>query len=86
MNKAESVASLIRDEYNGKRVTVIKPKYSRHKEFEEFAFSVDDEGRVINMEIKSTYEPKNPKVEHLTSEQMEDISKKMLFKSQKSTL
>lgn len=76
IRKAETVATLSRDDYNGKRSTVFKPKFTRHKDFEEFSFSLDDNGKVLNTEIKSSYEPKNPKVEHLTNDQMEAISKR----------
>lgn len=74
INKAETVATLSRGDNNGTRTTILEPKFTRHKEFEPFAFTIDD-GNVIQSEIKQDYEPKNPKVEHLTHLQLESVVK-----------
>ena len=73
MNKAETVANLKRGDNNGTRTTIFEPKLTRHKEFEAFAFTVGDDGIVIQAEIKSKeFEPKNPTVEQLTVEEITD--------------
>ena len=74
MNKAETVATLSRGDNNGTRTTIIDPKFTRHKEFEPFAFTIDN-GKVIQSEIKKEYEPKNPTVEQLTHYQLESVVK-----------
>jgi hypothetical protein len=75
MNKAETVASLRRDECNGKRITIIEPKFTRHKEFEDFAFTIDSDGIVLNSEVKIGYEPKSPKASELTFDDIVKILK-----------
>lgn len=74
MNKAETVATLSRGDNNGTRTTILEPKFTRHKEFEPFAFTID-EGKVIESEIKQTYEPKNPQVHQLTIDEIVDTIK-----------
>jgi hypothetical protein len=75
MNKAETVATLSREDFNGKRSTVFKPKFTRHKDFQEFSFTVDEDGNISNTEIKSTYEPKSPQPNQLTFEEITTILK-----------
>lgn len=74
MNKAETVASLSRGDNNGTRTTIIDPKFTRHKEFESFAFTIDDYGNVSEAELKQGYEPKNPTVDQLTGQQLKSIT------------
>lgn len=74
MNKAETVAVLSRGDNNGTRTTIIEPKFARHKEFEPFAFTIDDDGNVSEAEIKQGYEPKNPTVDQLTGQQLKSIT------------
>lgn len=75
MNKAETVASLSRSENNGTRTTIIEPKFTRHKEFETFAFTIDNNGLVHDSEIKSGYAKKSPTVDQLTHHQLEAVVK-----------
>lgn len=75
INKAETVATLIRGDEGGTRTTIFESKYSRHKEFESFAFTIEDGGRISNSEIKQGYEPTNPTIEQLTHFQLESIVK-----------
>lgn len=82
MNKAETVISLKRDDNNGTRITVVEPKLTRHKEFESFAFTISESGKVLGSEIKTSYEPKNPKADQLTFNQIEAIFKET-FKDKK---
>lgn len=77
MNKAETVASLSRGDNNGTRTTIIEPKYTRHKEFEPFAFTIDDDGNVTETEIKQGYEPKSPKANELTFNEITGILKQV---------
>lgn len=72
INKAESVATISRGENAGIRTTIFESKYSRHKEFESFAFTIND-GIVYDSEINNNYEPKNPKVDQLTYHQILDL-------------
>lgn len=74
MNKAETVATLSRGDNNGTRTTIIEPKFARHKEFEPFAFTVDDDGNIYDAEIKQGFEPKNPTVDQLTGQQQKSIT------------
>lgn len=74
MNKAETVASLERGENNGTRTTIVEPKLTRHKEFEKFAFTVDNDS-VSDMEIKEEYQPRNPKANELTLNEINSILK-----------
>ena len=76
MNKAETVASLSRGDNNGTRTTIIEPKFTRHKEFEPFAFTIDNDGNVSGSEIKQGFEPKDPKANELTHYQLESVVKK----------
>lgn len=71
MNKAETVATLSRGDNNGTRTTIVESKFARHKEFETFAFTVEN-GSIIEAGVKSDYEPKNPKINELTVHQIID--------------
>lgn len=73
-NKAETIVSLERGENNGTRTTIIEPKYTRHKEFEAFAFSLEN-GNIVESEINKGYQPENPKVQDLTLEQIKESIK-----------
>jgi hypothetical protein len=84
MNKAETVATLSRGENSGIRTTIIEPKFTRHKEFEPFAFTIDN-GIVIQSEIKKEYEPKNPQVQQLTRDEIVDTLKASFVKDNKLT-
>lgn len=75
MNKAETVAMLSRDDNNGKRITIIEAKLARHKEFESFAFTIDENGLAFDSEIKASYNGKQPTVEQLTHIELEGIVK-----------
>lgn len=75
MNKAETVAMLTRDDTGGKRSTIFKLKFTRHKDFQEFSFSVDENGSVLNTNIKFSYEPKSPNPNQLTFEEITTIIK-----------
>ena len=77
MNKAETVASLSRGDNNGTRTTIIEPKFTRHKEFEPFAFTIDDDGIVSETEIKQGFEPKSPKANELTFIEITEILKQV---------
>jgi hypothetical protein len=72
INKAETVATLSRGDNGGIRTTIVEPKFTRHKEFESFAFTVDA-GQIIDAEINQEFEPKNPKVNQLTSFQITEL-------------
>lgn len=74
INKAETVATLSRGDNGGSRTTIVEPKFTRHKEFEPFAFTVDA-GQIIGAEVNQEYEPKNPNVNQLTSKELEEIVK-----------
>jgi hypothetical protein len=74
MNKAETVASLERGENNGTRTTIVDPKLTRHKEFEKFAFTIDNDS-VLESDIKEDYQPRNPKVNELTLDEINTILK-----------
>ena len=76
MNKAETVASLDRGDNNGTRTTIIEPKLTRHKEFEAFAFTIES-GIVIESEIKQGYQPKSPKANELTLNELNSILKQV---------
>lgn len=69
MNKAETVAKLSRGEVGGDRTTTVEPEFTRHKDFEPFSFSLDDNSNLFETEPKTEYEPKSPKIEHLTVDQ-----------------
>lgn len=66
MNKAETVAKLIREENNGTRLTIVEPEFTRHKNFESFAYSIDDEFNISDEDASNDYEPKTPKANELT--------------------
>lgn len=72
MNKAETVATLNRGENNGNRITFFEPKLTRHKEFEPFAFAVDENGvvgsseAIVGSKVKDGYDSKSPKADELT--------------------
>lgn len=72
INKAETVATLSRGDNGGTRTTIIEPKFTRHKEFEPFAFTVDS-GQIIEAEVNQEFEPKNPKVNQLTVSQITEL-------------
>jgi hypothetical protein len=74
INKAETVATLSRGDNAGIRTTIIEPKFTRHKEFEPFAFTIDS-GQIIEADVSQRYEPKNPNVNQLTSRELESIVK-----------
>jgi hypothetical protein len=74
INKAETVATLSRGDNGGIRTTIIEPKYTRHKDFEAFAFTVDS-GQILQAEVKQDYEPKNPNVNQLSGKELETIVK-----------
>ena len=78
MNKAETVAKLVRDETSGTRLTIVEPEFTRHKDFETFAYSLDDNNEISNEEATQEYQPQNPKVNELTSDQIVTIVKTTL--------
>ncbi len=80
MNKAETVAKLTRDESTGTRLTIVEPEFTRHKDFEPFAYSIDDLGNISHQEAIQEYQPSNPKVEELTHHQIEDLLRKTFEK------
>ncbi|WP_423126403.1 AAA family ATPase [Gaoshiqia sp. Z1-71] len=73
MNKAETVAKLVRDETTGTRLTIVEPEFTRHKDFEPFAYSIDEKGYISGEEAKQGYQPQNPKVHELTSQQLQEV-------------
>lgn len=73
MNKAEAVAKLIRDENNGTRLTIVEPEFSRHKDFEPFAYSIDDLGNIYDEDATKGYQPEKPKVNELTQFQIDTL-------------
>ena len=77
MNKAETVAKLTRDENNGTRLTIVEPEFSRHKDFEPFAYSIDDFGNLLNQDATKGYQPKSPKAEELTHFEIAEILKQV---------
>ena len=77
MNKAETVAKLTRDEANGTRLTIVEPEFTRHKDFEPFAYSIDDFGNILNQDATKGYQPKSPKAEELTHFQISEILKQI---------
>ncbi len=83
-NKAETIVSLERGENNGIRSTIIEPKYTRHKEFEAFAFTIEN-GDIIESEIKQGYQPGNPKVNDLTVHQIEAVIHSTFIENQSFT-
>lgn len=80
MNKAETVASLSKGENNGIRTTIIEPKFTRHRDFEPFAFTINPDGAITDSEIKVIYDAKTPKASQLTSNDITQILKR-LFKN-----
>lgn len=72
INKAETVATLSRGDNAGTRTTIVEPKFTRHKEFEPFAFTIDS-GQIIEAEINQEFEPKNPKINQLTIFQITEL-------------
>ena len=73
MNKAETVAKLTRDEESGTRLTIVEPEFTRHKDFENFAYSLDDDDTINSEEANKGYHPQNPKVNELTSGQLKTV-------------
>lgn len=82
INKAETVARIERRDQDGTRITVIKPDLSRHKEFQEFAFTINNE-RIETIDINEGYQPKNPKPHELTVHQVENLIK-ITFSNEKA--
>ncbi|SHF53207.1 AAA domain-containing protein [Mariniphaga anaerophila] len=76
MNKAETVAKLSREEPNGTRVTIVEPEFTRHRDFEKFAYSLNDNGDLIEENAVQGYQPQNPKVDELTVYQLEETIRK----------
>lgn len=74
MNKAETVVTLSRGDNNGTRTTIVESKFARHKEFETFAFTVEN-GSVIESEIEQEFNPRDPKVSELTGNELGSIVK-----------
>lgn len=75
MNKAETVAKLTRDESTGTRLTIVEPEFTRHKDFETFSYSLNDDGTIQDEDVVKGYQPQNPKVNELTNGQMENLIK-----------
>ena len=73
INKAETVARIKREEQGMTRLTVIEPDLSRHREFEKFAFTIDQDGNFEPNEIPEGYQPKNPKPNELTLDEIKAI-------------
>ncbi len=73
INKAETVAKLSREETNGTRLTVIEPDFTRHKEFEKFAFSLGDDGKLSIEQATQSDQSRVPKPEELTLDQIKEI-------------
>jgi len=78
-NKAETIAALKRGETNGKRITIIDPKYTRHGDFESFAFSIDEDGTISDSLIKAGFESKKPTVEQLTHTEITEILERVFL-------
>lgn len=70
MNKAETVAKLSREENTGTRLTIVEPEFTRHRDFETFAYSIDDAGILTGESATQGYQPHDPKVHELTLEQI----------------
>ena len=77
VNKAESVAKLTRDENNGTRLTIVEPEFSRHKDFDPFAYSIDEFGNILDQDATKGYQPKSPKAEELTHLEVVEILKQV---------
>ena len=77
VNKSEIVVSLEKDIENGTRKTIVKCEDSRHKEFENFAYSLNEDGTPYKKEIKVGYQPENPKVDQLTTTQILSVVKEV---------
>ncbi len=73
MNKAETVAKLSREESNGTRLTIVEPEFTRHKDFQTFAYSLDDNGNLSTEDAIQGYQPQNPKANELTHFQIETL-------------
>ena len=73
MNKAETVAKLSREENGGTRLTIVEPEFTRHKDFEKFAYSLDDVGNLTHEDAETEYQPQNPKVHELTADQLQKV-------------
>lgn len=71
MNKAETVAKLSREETTGTRLTIVEPEFTRHRDFETFAYSIDEDNNLTSENAIQGYQPQNPKVNELTVEQIE---------------
>ncbi|MFW6275148.1 MAG: AAA family ATPase [bacterium] len=77
MNKAETVASLTREESNGTRLTIVEPEFTRHRDFEKFAYSLNDSGNLIEEDAIQEYQPKSPKANELTHIEISEILKQV---------
>ncbi|HBL75108.1 MAG: hypothetical protein A2W90_15260 [Bacteroidetes bacterium GWF2_42_66] len=77
INKAETVAKLTRDESSNTRLTIVEPEFTRHKDFESFAYSIDDEGNLSDEEKTQGYQPQSPKAIELTHIEIVDILKQI---------
>jgi hypothetical protein len=77
MNKAETVAKLNREESNGTRLTIVEPEFTRHRDFEKFAYSLNDNGDLIEEDAVQGYQPKTPKAEELTHIEITEILKQV---------
>jgi hypothetical protein len=82
MNKAETVAKLSREETNGTRLTIVEPEFTRHKDFEPFAYSLNDDGSIQNEDAVKGYQPKSPKAEELTHHEITEILKQVYTDSE----
>jgi hypothetical protein len=73
VNKAETVAVLTKPDNTAIRLTVVEPEYTRHKEFEPFAYSIDEDGNILNEDAIQGYQPQKPKADELTHFQIETL-------------
>lgn len=78
INKAETVVRLTKNEDSGQRRTIVTSELSRHKEFNEFSFTINPGGDPEETEInKGGYDPKNPKAQELTHFEITEILQKI---------
>lgn len=81
MNKAETVAKLSREETTGTRLTIVEPEFTRHRDFETFAYSIDDNNTLTSESAIQEYQPKNPKVNEFTLDQITTLLRSTFSKS-----
>lgn len=81
MNKAETVAKLSREENTGIRLTIVEPEFTRHRDFESFAYSIDKKGILTSESTTQGYQPQDPKVHELTLEQITTLLRSTFKKS-----